>query len=276
MSFAAFGMGALGKLVGNLSDTYGSGDKLRDEKREEARSDYLFNERMGIQARVEGAKAAGLHPLAALGFQAGASPTSFVGSDPVPYVHQGTGRAPPRDPTLDAFNEARTRQAVAEADAAELRTHQMYRDYANSVHGLGSQPGNPPESTMPTSEANLSSAVALKPGVRVEPDKVTAGQLGRTAGVHQGFTDVELPGGMTITVPSDKVSEALEDMEILKYGLTAYANKDRLARAVAEFLRDRNPLRYKVESMQEIERLRRRYPGKGKFNSGRSAGGPVE
>lgn len=275
MSWAAFGMGALSKLTGNLSDTYGSGNKLRDEKREEARDDYLFNERMGIQARVEGAKAAGLHPLAALGFQAGASPSAVIGADPIPYSHSESPRPAPRDPTLDRLNQANARIAEARADREELETHDAYRRYANGVHSLGSQPGNPPQTPMPTSEANLTSSAEVRPGVKIKPDEVTSGTGGRTAGVHQGFTDVELPGGMTITVPSDKVSEALEDMEMLKYGLTAYANKDRLVRAVGEFLRDRNPFRYKVESQQETDRLLRRYPPKGTFRTDRGGGGPV-
>lgn len=280
MSWAAFGMGALSKLVGNLSDTYGTGDKLRDEKREEARDDYLFNERMGIQARVEGAKAAGLHPLAALGFQAGASPSAVIGADPIPYSHSESPRPAPRDPTLDRYNAARAREAEATAEIRELEAHKAYRDYASSVHALGSQPGNPPETPMPTSSSNLTSAFSLAPGVSLEADKVTAGKNGRTAGVHPSVTDVEFPGGFQFSVPSDKVSQALEDMEFAKYVLIAAANKDRLGRAVHEWIVDKtgfNPIYMKRHvDDTEIERLRRRYPGRGKFNTGRRAGGYVE
>lgn len=270
MSFSAFGMGALSKLVGNLSDTYGTGDTLREKKRQEARDDYMFNERMGIQARVEGAKAAGLHPLAALGFQAGASAPTVVGADPIPYSHveTGSGKPAPRDPTLDAYNAARTRQAEAEADLSELRTHQAYRDYAAGVHALGSQPGNPPQSPMPTSSANLTSSFGVKPGVKLKPDEVTAGRDGRTAGVHQGVTDVELPGGYTVSVPSDKMAEALEDMDFAKYVLLAMANKDRMGRAIHDSFVGTtgfNPvyMRRHDSTYGDTERLLKRYPPKG-------------
>lgn len=226
MSWAAFGMGALSKLVGNLSDTYGTGDKLRDEKREEARDDYYWNEKHGIQARVEGAKAAGLHPLAALGFQAGASPQTVVGADPIPYSHTESTKAPPRDPTLDAFNAARTRQAEAEADIAELNAHKAYRDYATSQHTLASQPGNPPQAVMPTSPANLT-ASTVKSGVKVKPDEVTAGTGGVTAGRHPGASDVDVPGYGRMRVPAGPLKEALEDNEVASTAMLIALNRSR-------------------------------------------------
>lgn len=267
MSFAGFGFGALGKLVGNLSDTYGSGDKLRDEKREEARDDYLFNERMGIQARVEGAKAAGLHPLAAIGFQAGQGPSTFVGSDPVPYSHYEGAKAPPRDPTIDRFNEARAREAEASADLRELEAHDAYRRYTAGLHALGSQPGNPPGTSMPTSPANLTSAATVKPGIKVVPDEVTAGKGGLTAGEHPAATVVQVPGIGRVTVPSGKFNEALEDSEMAKLAFILSMNRSRLA----EFFVDDVPWAAKGY-LQDLRKLVGLPPAKGVGRSRRSGG----
>lgn len=272
MSWAAFGMGALGRLVGNLSDTYGTGDTKKEKERKDAESDYLARERQGIIARTEGAKAAGLHPLAVLGAQNSNAPTTYVsGSDPI--IPQGDFRDPPKsDPNIDRYNAARARLAEAEADKAEM-------DLARSRHALAGQPGNPPQSPMPTSASNLTSSGRLRNGVVVEPDKVTAGVGGRTAGVHQGSTDYEMPGGWSITLPSNEASQAMEDMDWLKYVVTAIANKDRVARSVLEWLaplKDVHPVLRSREAEKEVQRIRARHPPKGDYYiSPRSRGGVV-
>lgn len=219
MSWAAFGMGALGRLVGNLSDTYGTGDTLNEHKRKDAESDYLARERLGIQARVEGAKAAGLHPLVAMNYQGGNSPTTVIGGggDIVP---QGDFRDEPKsDPNIDRYNAARARLAEAEATKAEM-------ELAASRRALANQPGNPPPAAMPTSPANLSGA-GLKAGVKVKPDEVTAGSGGVTAGRHPGGTDVDVPGYGKMRVPAGPLKEALEDNEVAATAMLIALNRNR-------------------------------------------------
>jgi len=220
--FSAFGMGMLEKLATNSSDIWGTGKKLRDEKREEAQGDYLERERLGIQAKVEGAKAAGLHPLAALGAQSSNSPSQIIGDssptnagayrrDPIPQSSE-------RDPNIDRYNAARARLAEAEATLAE-------RNLSASTARLASQPGNGP-GVLPTSSANLRTS-RLKPGIVVKPDEVTAGVGGVTAGTHPGMTAVESPGiSSPFMLPSTQASQQMEDMDLLKYYLTYKANQE--------------------------------------------------
>lgn len=221
MSFAAFGMGMLGKLATNLSDTYGSGEKLRETQRKENQADYLERERLGIVSRVEGAKAAGLHPLVALGYQGGNSPTSVIGSSEPPVV-QMEGRREERDPNIDRYNAARARLAEAEATKAE-------RDLAASNRALVTQPGQP-IGVLPTSPRNLSKSGKVKAGVKVVPDEVVSGVGGITAGTHPGMSEVESPGVPGFRLPSQAASQQMEDMDLLKYWLTYKANQDQIHR----------------------------------------------
>lgn len=272
MSWAAFGMGALGRLVGNLSDTYGTGDTKEEKDRKDAESDYLARERLGIQARVDGAKAAGLHPLVAMNYQGGNSPSSIIGGggDIVP---QGDFRADPKpDPNIDRYNAARARLAEAEAGKAEL-------DLANARRALATQPGNPPPAAMPTSPANLSGA-GVRPGVKLKPDEVTAGSGGVTAGRHPGGTDVDVPGYGKMRVPSGPLKEALEDNEVASTAMLIALNRARwaqyLTRDIPAAIKGVRPKIQVIEEDPEITRYRRRHPPKGDYYiSPRSRGGVV-
>lgn len=267
MSWAAFGAGALGRLVGNLSDTYGTGDTLREKQRKENEADYLTRERQGIIARVEGAKAAGLHPLVAMNYQGGNSPTQVIGSDPV--VPAGDFRDEPKsDPNIDRYNAARARLAEAEATKAE-------RDLAASNSALATQPGQPKGVITSDANAGLGSSVTIK------PDEVVAGRGGHTAGTHQGMTRFEFPGiAGGLSLPSAASSQALEDLEALKYGAILSANWDRLLNA----LRELNEKAGKKQqwyldaerAKQEVDNLAKRHPPKGNWRGGRRAGGYVE
>lgn len=220
--FAAFGMGMLEKLGTGLSDTYGTGDTLREHQRKDAQYDYLERERLGIQARVEGAKAAGLHPLVAMGYQSGNSPTAIIGGSELPRQDYRTQDRAEPDPNIDRYNAARARLAEAEATKAEM-------DLAASRHRLATQPGNgnprlptEPENMVPGPNRTL-------PGVRIVPNQIESSIGGKTVGTHPGATDVKIPGMGTITLPSAKLSEALEDVELLKYAAILAMNKGRIS-----------------------------------------------
>lgn len=237
--WSAFGIDMLSKLATNSSNLFGTGELVRERERKDARYDYLQNEREGIQARVEGAKAAGLHPLAALGFQAGASPTTVVGGTPHSTGYQGYQDPVAKqstDPSLVRINEANARRAEAEADMAELNAHNAYR-------ALATQPGNAPTSNvlLPTDSKNRVESTpqgGLRPGVVIEPDKVTAGINGYTSGTHPAATDVALPKTgkyqRYLTMPSSQFSQLGEDLDLLKYWLVLQANRDSLAKFVVD------------------------------------------
>lgn len=248
-ALAGFGWGMLEKLATNLSDTYGTGDTLREQQRKEAESDYLSRERQGIVARVEGAKAAGLHPLVAMNYQGGNSPSAIIGGSAPPSYHGEPDAPSPSqpDPTVTRYNEARARQAEAEAKLSELQL-------AAAERRLATQPGQPVP-VLPTSPANLSSS-GLKPGVQVKPDQVTAGVGGLTAGTHPGITNYEMPWGSTWSLPSDSMSQALEDLEFAKYYALIRANAPHLWQDfVSQFPTS--------ETKRELDSLARRYPPKG-------------
>lgn len=226
--FGAFGMGMLEKLATNSSDIWGTGNKLRDDKREEAHRDYLAREREGIMAKVEGAKAAGLHPLAALQGSSSNAPMQIIGdSSPTNSAAYARNEPAPADPNIDRYNAARARLAEAEATKAE-------RDLAASTSRLASQPGNGP-GVLPTSTSNYASPSSrrLKPGVVVKADEVTAGVGGVTAGTHPGMTAVESPGVENpFMLPSTQASQQMEDMDLLKYWLTYKANQESVHRTL--------------------------------------------
>lgn len=232
-----------GTLVTNLSNYMGTGHSVRQQERDEQMSDYKQREREGIQARVEGAKAAGIHPLVAMGFQAGPGPSTVVGGvrEASNMGMENLGNEPaPSSPSAPASTnteaetrilEATARTREAEAELAEINAH-------NAMRALANQPGQaigvldgPPTASSLTSPLNLSpnkGAATLKPGIKLKPDEVTMGKGGVTAGTHQAGSQIELPNGETWRIPSSMVSEGLEDLDLAKYYLLWQLNKDKL------------------------------------------------
>lgn len=232
-----------GTLVTNLSNYMGTGHSVRQQERDEQMSDYLQREKMGIQSRIEGAKAAGIHPLVAMGFQSGPGPSTVVGgvreashmgmddmgsSEPVPTT--------PSSPPVNAETETRILEATArtreaEAELAEINAH-------NAMRALATQPGqaigilngepNPGAITSPLNLAPNKGIASLKPGIKLKRDEVTMGKGGLTAGTHQAGTKLELPNGETWNIPSSLAAEGLEDLDLAKYYLLWQLNKDQI------------------------------------------------
>lgn len=235
-----------GTLVTNLSNYMGTGHSVRQQERDEQMSDYLQREKMGIQSRVEGAKAAGIHPLVAMGFQAGPGPSTVVGGvreashmgmdnmgeEPQPQAPSSAPAAVSED--QDRINKARVRQEEAQADIVELQAHEAYRKLATQagqpigVMDTGGAGATPSSLTSPFNLAPGKAGAALKPGVAVKPDEVIAGKGGRTAGTHQAGSRIELPNGETWDIPSAFAAEGLEDLDAAKYYLLWQLNKEKL------------------------------------------------
>lgn len=76
------GIGALDRLIGNVSDTWGSGAALRHQLQTEEVGQRAQLNRVDIMSRVEAAKAAGLHPTMALGTNVAGS-AGFPISNPI-------------------------------------------------------------------------------------------------------------------------------------------------------------------------------------------------
>lgn len=232
MSFMQmFGAHAAQKGFDSLHEGAGLGDWLAEKRRKDAAHDareaYDYQERTGIMSRVEGAKAAGLHPLAALGYQSAGTPATYIPGD-----SGGGGGALSNyrgaSPVDQDMRQAQLRLINAQADDAEARAQA-------SRAALATQPGQPPV-RMPTDPANRMPGQpnGLRPGITVKPDEVTAGMRGLTAGTHQAATDFRIPGGQTWSLPSSNAAASLEDMGLLKYYLLYLSNKDRLTKFLSE------------------------------------------
>lgn len=220
MSLSAFGFKMLDKLATNLSDTYGTGDTLREKQRDEQHFDYIRREREGIQARAEGAKAAGLHPLVGLGYQSGPGPSAIVGSDsgpqytdPPPPIQQREDK--PDDPSIARYNNARARLAEAQADAAE-------RDLAASRFRTATQPGNGP--VYPTEPENRIGPNNSS-GIRIKPNEIVSSINGTEVGTQPTGARLRGTDGYLYHGLGENALKQTEDMELLRLGLYAYMNR---------------------------------------------------
>lgn len=78
--WAALGAGMLNQLFMNTSNRIGTGASLRRQQLREQERQTRLEAAAGIVGRVEGAKAAGIHPLAALGSNVGGASIPSIGS----------------------------------------------------------------------------------------------------------------------------------------------------------------------------------------------------
>lgn len=78
--WGALGAGMLNQLFMNTSNRIGTGASLRRQQLREQERQTRLEAAAGIVGRVEGAKAAGIHPLAALGSNVGGASMPSIGS----------------------------------------------------------------------------------------------------------------------------------------------------------------------------------------------------
>lgn len=220
-----FGIDLLQPLIQNSSNVWGTGEHAQEQARKDARYDYAENERYGIQARVEGAKAAGLHPLAALGFQAGA-PSQIVGGEGTNTSGLSFGTTARPEKAVDE----EMRQAQLELLRAQARNQDSEAMAHNSTRAVALQPGNPP--VYPTDPDNLvaGQGSSIK-GVKVVPNEIVSSVNGREVGTQPTIATGRLPpqlGGGRVTGLSDWALKQTEDMEVVRSLMLLLANKDRM------------------------------------------------
>lgn len=136
----------------------------------------------GIRWRVEDAKAAGLHPLAALGTSGASASPSFVAGD----LGESIARAGQSMGDIVSRTRTATEAAIQDAQLESLKASSA-KDYAQAAYW--------------TSEAKRAGQVAANPMpasvaptgvVQVKPDQVISTKPGDpsvTAGQHAGYTD---------------------------------------------------------------------------------------
>lgn len=182
----------------------------------------------GIQWKVADAKAAGVHPLYALGAQTHSFSPIQVGSplgQAIGEMGQDIGRAF----NATASNAERERQALDLAKVTEERLQmererhrsqmandEVQRQYWASRITTANQAGNPPAQSF-----GVSSSAGPVTAVQLQPDKQTMAKAGgyETAGTHPAFREYRYgsQGRETMRLPSDEMGEALENMGLAKY-----------------------------------------------------------
>lgn len=132
MAFAAFGMEMLSKLAHNTSDRIGSGASLRRQMSREQVAQTQAEAKAGILGRVEGAKAAGLHPLVAMGSNVGGA-TLPVGNSFNSSAGDGFIQSAIQKRELEARREELDYQRAAEKDARKAAAEAQALNNAETV-----------------------------------------------------------------------------------------------------------------------------------------------
>lgn len=186
-------MQGLAPLIENVSNRIGSGASVRHTLQDEEVVQRGRLNAEDIRSRVEAAKAAGLHPLAALGVNVAGS-GMMVSDTPTRGVGDSMSRAfSSRLMSAQVKEaEANARRANADADIAEAQVRR-------SKGVLSTQPGQPP-------------LVDLQPDQQIRP---VPGQPSRTAGTHPSestFAVKDAYGNdIKVQMPSDKMGQVMEN-----------------------------------------------------------------
>lgn len=227
----------VGDVIGgamNARAAESAGNKNADLQRQFAQN--------GVRWRVEDAKKAGIHPLAALGMTGASASPVYVGSNfdggsmgqNIERAINATRTQEERTDRLGSFIEtkvaaqqARDLQERHESREdlrlrSQLANDEVQRQYYNAQIQRLQTPPNPPiprvrdnaKSNRPA-KSTTPDGYPKKPGVEYKPDEVTMGKGGLTAGTHPAFTRYESPFGFDFVGPSQAFSEPLESSGFL-------------------------------------------------------------
>lgn len=166
-----------------------------------------------IQWKVADAKAAGLHPLAALGASTATGPTSAIGA--IPETGGGEGVAAAGQDISRAMNASRSQQQRAQAFDETMRSLQLEslslrNDLTRSQIARLNQSQNPP---VPSFDERWQGAPGQGQAVKMKPWEFTPGQEGKPWMEPGAITDVghaRTRDGYAV-VPSKEMQERIED-----------------------------------------------------------------
>lgn len=228
----ALGTGAAGAIGSNDAQAF-----AEDQWNANAALQREFAQH-GIRWRVEDAKAAGVHPLYALGAGgAAAAPISMSvagGEDWSSRMGQDLGRAvtAQMDPHQRRLQEAQL--AVLESEAA--KNNALALAALGSKGATNNQPGQVPFPDVrhgPVDMTSFYNQAVVKP---VEVASMTDAGTGIAAGPAAPGMYLHMFGGQPVLLPGKDVSEALESLgeSALAMAITARANVSHLGEAGAE------------------------------------------
>lgn len=187
----------------------------------------------GISWKVADAKRAGIHPLYAIGASTAMPAPVSAGDYGISAAGQDVSRA---------FYATASRQERADSNNAKLSALQV--EHAELQNELlksqiarmnQAQVGPPLPFGLAGSVSELTSdSVPWVGSARIKPaeiESVSPQAPSVTAGTHAGFSEFDLGALGKWKLPSDKLSQALEDLDMGKYAAIAAANADKLPRA---------------------------------------------
>lgn len=194
--------GPVGAVLGGLSGFLGGGG-MSARKSAALQYEYARNwAREELPLRVEGAKAAGLHPLAVLGGGSTFSPAIAVGGDNVSPL-RGLGQDISR--AANAYSSKSERANSDVMAALSLERAKLENDLLRSQITAINRPTTPP---FPSG--------SISGDVQFNPDEVTSttGKGAFTAGSNvakPAVTVIRNRDGSTSTIPSQDAKQGIED-----------------------------------------------------------------
>lgn len=209
-----FSLLGIGSIASGLSDLFGGGD---DNKGEYDRQKEFAQ--MGIRWRVEDAKAAGLHPLAAIG-AAGASysPTIVAGDTPGQRLGRFTdtlrdmGQNTLRAQTATMTPEEKEMSLLA-LRRAQLGNQLLEAQITAEWASIMGQPGTP---SMPSPVAGTAANGRAPAGMIKSQPSISISSAPGRPDVEAATTPLtkkfDMGGGAQILLPSQQASESLESM----------------------------------------------------------------
>lgn len=242
MSILGSIVGAVGSLVGGaLSDKSNRkvASATNDRSYEIAQEDRTLQRefaRSGIQWRAEDAKAAGLHPLYALGGTGATytpSPISLVTPDQSGFgrglaeAGQNLGRAIQAQETPQQREARQWQMALLKAQVGrEVALTGLYESEAARNRQSALQSAGIPEGSV-----SVGALEGIPGQVKSVPDEVTSARIGSpelSAGQHPFFMEAKLGNGLRIMLPrSEDMGESLEAIQWYMWPAIIAANEKR-------------------------------------------------
>lgn len=214
----AAGVGFLGNMIGGHQDRQADKGAAQAAREAEARNTEMQREfaQQGVRWKVDDAKAAGIHPLYALGAQTSSFSPVSVGDTRTSSPGQAF-----RDSGQDisrAIQATRTadERKLADIQLASARLDVEGKALDNQIRASQLQKMNSPAAVGPALPSPMDSHIIPGQGnaVRVKPSEVYASERGRP-GIQSGMINSlqytrEANGNIAI-VPSEQMKERMED-----------------------------------------------------------------
>lgn len=165
----------------------------------------------GIQWRVQDARKAGIHPLAAMGIPLSSGPSATIGgtdwSSALGNMGQDISRA------AGAVQTPKERQKAAVLDGLKLERASLENELLRSQIASTNRASNPPLPSTSTLSGDPTAQTGLTAGTRTVPVEVSSAEKNpaKAAGYHPDLTYVHTSSGGLAIVPSKDAKQLIED-----------------------------------------------------------------